>query len=83
MDRNRRHQHRTLQPQGSAQPQQPLSTVRLADSLDSIRQEFDSLSQESTLVRSQRDELENSGLNLSFIPLPFTHIFPSSFRSSQ
>lgn len=63
MDRARRHQHRTLQPQGT---QQPPNSARLADSLDSIRQEFDAISQDANLIRSQRDELETSGHSNTF-----------------
>ena len=64
MERPRRHQHRSLQPSAAAaQPPVSLqhSSARLADSLESIRQEFDALTQDAQLARSQRDELEGSG----------------------
>lgn len=60
MDRGRRHQHRTLQPQGAQQQQPAHSSARLADSLECIRQEFEALSQDANLARSQRDDLENN-----------------------
>jgi hypothetical protein len=69
MERPRRHQHRTLQPQGTQQQQPAHSTARLADSLESIRQEFEALSQDANLARSQRDDLENNSSFFSLVAL--------------
>ena len=56
-------QHRNLQPTGPpAQPGPPPQTQsRLNEAFDIIRQEHDLLISEMTIVRSQRDELENKG----------------------
>ncbi|KDQ58593.1 hypothetical protein JAAARDRAFT_155131 [Jaapia argillacea MUCL 33604] len=48
--------HRSLQPTGP--PTQPLSQ-RLNESFDTIRQEFEGVAQENTLLRGQRDEFES------------------------
>ncbi|THH15316.1 hypothetical protein EW146_g5150, partial [Bondarzewia mesenterica] len=54
--------HRSLQPtgppsQGPSSQQQP--QTRLNDCFDTIRQEFDVLSQDLNVLRSQRDDFEN------------------------
>ncbi|KAF8155508.1 Tup N-terminal-domain-containing protein [Crassisporium funariophilum] len=56
-------QHRTLQPtgppaQGQGQGQGANPQARLNESLDVVRQEFDLLTGELNLMRSQRDEYE-------------------------
>ncbi|KAI0322872.1 WD40-repeat-containing domain protein [Amylostereum chailletii] len=50
--------HRSLQPQGPQPPQQP-GQARINDLLETIRQEFDGLSQELSLLRPQRDDFES------------------------
>lgn len=59
-------QHRSLQPTGpptqGAVPQH--SHTRLVEALDSIRQEFDLLASDMTIVRSQRDDYEGKGESL-------------------
>ena len=67
-------QHRTLQPtaqpsQGSSQQQ---SQARLNECFETIRQEFDGLSQEFNLLRGQRDDFESKGAIRSLTHIPHT-----------
>jgi hypothetical protein len=68
-------QHRSLQPtvpptQG---PSQPPSHTRLSECLDTIRSEFDVLSQDIVHLRNQRDEFDTKGLPSS----PFIRVHPT------
>ena len=85
-------QHRPLQPtgpptQGSAQQQ---SHARLNESFEAIRQEFDAVVSDVTLLRNQRDELEAK--SSFFIPSPidqnlitffFLFLLPFLYLQSQ
>lgn len=56
-------QHRTLQPTGppTQGPSQQHSHARLNESFESIRQEFDVLTSDLGVLRSQRDDYESKG----------------------
>ena len=57
-------QHRSLQPTGP--PTQGPAQSRLDSGLETIRQEFDTLTQELSMMRAQRDEYEAKSAYLPF-----------------
>ena len=76
-------QHRSLQPtvppaQG---PSQQPSHARLSECLDTIRSEFDVLSQDIVHLRTQRDEFDTKGLPSNLLRVSSTSIFLSSVAS--
>jgi hypothetical protein len=75
-------QHRSLQPtvppaQG---PSQQPSHGRLSECLDTIRSEFDVLSQDIVHLRTQRDEFDTKGLPSNLLRVSSTSLFLLSSR---
>lgn len=76
MSRNLSSQHKHLQPQGAPnQPVQPSAVglssghARLNDSFDSIRQEFDAILQDASILRSAKEEADAGREFLSGLPV--------------